>query len=160
MIIVNNNVKRNLSNPDDELFSELKGIFDPLDLWYVNNGGFGAPFIYDDFINLILLADNCTMAKYKFVNADFEKIFNEIKIDSYQLVNLMRIYTYPDKTPVMQSFEYLEILKKVSYMPNFYSPQKVKEHEDAFRKSNELFAKIIENYHLLVETYNKDRFAK
>lgn len=45
-------------------------------------------------------------------------------------------------------------------MPNFYSPQKVKEHEDAFRKSNELLAKIIENYHLLVKTYNKDRFAK
>lgn len=149
----------NLTNPDDELFVEMKRIFDPIEEFYVNNGGFGAPFINSIFIKMQSFAQKCTMSRYMFTDSKLKAIHEKIKIIANELTNILQIYTFPlDSNSGLSKFEYLEISKWKDVYPDRYSITKVKENEEKFYLANNLLDDLVKNYRDLVETYNNIKF--
>ncbi len=159
--IVNNfnQPSQQLPNPDDSLYNEMKSLYDPIEEFLVNNGGFGAPFINSMFVNLMLYAETCTLNKYKFVDSSLNSIQEKLKISTCELAEILCKYSYPlESNSGISKFEYLDIINKISYMPEAYSQAKVTEHEAKFKRANELLTEIVTGYRALDDQYKELRF--
>ena len=64
------------SNPDDNLYLEMQKIYEPIEEFFNNNGGFGAPFIGEIFFEMITFTDRCNLSKYIFFTKYFIYLFS------------------------------------------------------------------------------------
>lgn len=95
------------SNPDDNLYLEMKKIYEPIEEFFINNGGFGAPFIGEIFFEMITFTDRCDLSKYIFINNSLKEIHERLKVLSCELANILILYSYPmNLNTKMQKFEY------------------------------------------------------
>ena len=154
-----NQPAKQFDNPDDDLYNEMKNLYDPIEEFFVDNGGFGVPFRNAPFMDMIFFAESCTLNKYKFINESLKAIHEKLKISTCELANIICIYSYTlESNSGISKFEYLDIMKKITYMPEAYSKSKVEEHEAKFTRANELLKEIVEEYRTLDDKYKELRF--
>lgn len=147
------------SNPDDNLYLEMKKIYEPIEEFFINNGGFGAPFIGEIFFEMITFTDRCDLSKYIFINSLLKEIHEKLKVLSCELANILVLYSYPmNLNTKMQKFEYLDIMNKIEYSPESYSKNKIEENKKSYHRANQLLKEIVDVYKELDCKYKELRY--
>lgn len=154
------NQSSNQSTPDDDLYNRLHNLLEPIEDYFVHNGGFGTAFHGEPFLNLMIFSDELTMSRNDFVDTNLDALMQKLKPCIYELSQLLLLYSYPFGANLdMYKFKWVDISTGINDNEEAYSSEKIKEYKYAFERSNALLAEIVNYFQSIDKLYKAKKYG-